>query len=135
MSNIISNSKLEIHLSIGPKVLLMASNPLRLLLSAWYPDLDYTGISMKKLFAAYNQPASQPGTLAFEMLPLFIDPTDIPGSFPSMEIIEKGQNLIRADPKGVWENAPDPAPNPSSPPVTFGPKGPSMTSVNILPIS
>lgn len=90
--------------------------------------MDYIGISMKKLTVAYNQLASQLGTPTFETPPPFLDPTDIPGGFPSVEIIEKGQALIRAGLEGVGENAPDSAPNPSSSPVAFGPKGPLMTS-------
>ncbi|KAB1202582.1 hypothetical protein CJ030_MR8G016256 [Morella rubra] len=46
-------------------------------------------------------------------------------SSSSLEIIEKDKGSLRADPKGVGENAPGPALSPSSLPEVTGPKRPS----------
>lgn len=107
-------------------------------LSIRYPDLKYTGISAKKLSAEFNQPASQPGTPVPETsLPLF-NPSSVlvnPEASPSLEIMEKDQRLLRADPKRIGENAPDPTLSPSSLPEVIGPKGSLMASGDNLPLS
>lgn len=104
-------------------------NSLKTALSFQYPNLYFAEISVKKLFLAFNQPTSQPRTLASKTcLPLF-NTSDVlinQEISHSLEIIEMDQGLLRANSEGVGENAPDPALNPSSPLEVIGPNGPLM---------
>ncbi|KAB1215603.1 hypothetical protein CJ030_MR4G001653 [Morella rubra] len=98
--------------------------------SAWYPDLDYSDISVKQLSTAFNQLASQRGTPTLEMsFPIF-NSTDAlinQEASPSLEIIEKDRGSLKANLEGVGENAPDPTLSPFSLPEVTGPKDPFVT--------
>lgn len=110
-------------------------NSLKTALSAWYPDLDYSEISVKQLSTAFNQPASQRGTPTLEMsFPIF-NSTDAlinQEASPSLEIIEKGRGSLKANLEGIGENAPDPTLSPFSLLEVTGPKEPFVTSRDTL---
>lgn len=100
-------------------------------MSIRYPNLDYAEISVKKLNVELNQPASQPRTPISETPLLLFNPSDVlvnQEASLSLESMEKDQRLLRADPEGIGENAPDPTLSPSSLPEVTGPKGSLLAS-------
>ncbi|KAB1210646.1 hypothetical protein CJ030_MR6G009086 [Morella rubra] len=96
-------------------------NSLKAALSTWYPELDYSDILGKQLFAAFNQPVSQPGTLAFET-PL--NPANVLINQEVsllLELIEEDRGLLSAYLEGAGESASGPTLDPSSLPEVIGP--------------